>query len=218
MEEFHNIRKYCCVSNISVLLTHTVLIFCVDHRVGSNAPMDDQECSHISHLRSQAFSLNDPLSDADRELISETIMETESHVKYLNDDIAQLNAAIAHIEGHCTKIISYISRLRLGITPHRDIPPEILANIFVKCTITYGPLHGMVVYPCHIGHRLLYSSKCSLVVSNWSLSKLVHRTSIMMNPISTLFAWRTSIPSFLPVIVIIPLSLLFQHYRLRRSH
>ncbi|KAF9461415.1 hypothetical protein BDZ94DRAFT_1263646 [Collybia nuda] len=96
------------------------------------------ESPHIAHLEPHAFSTNDALSDRDQQLVREVLVETENHVQSLDKEISRLQAAIDRIQGLRSSEITRISRLRMGVAPHRRAPPEVLAKIFVHCAVMEG--------------------------------------------------------------------------------
>lgn len=125
-----------------------------------NTTLNHSECSRITHLEPQAFSSNDLLSDADQQILQQVIIETENHVKSLDEDISRLQEVIGHIQKRRTKSLARIARLRIGIAPHRKVPPEIMAKIFVECAAIDGPtLHLPPRYPHSIWNMIQVCSK-----------------------------------------------------------
>lgn len=89
-------------------------------------------------LQDKAFS-NDVLSDVYQRLIREILHESQDKLQSLDTEISELHAAIARLEDHHGKEISRVQRMKVGIAPHKNVPPEIMTKIFVCCLSTRQP-------------------------------------------------------------------------------
>lgn len=84
------------------------------------------------HLESRAYT-NDPLSDTDQKVLQGILADATNEIESLDTDISRLHETILNLEKRRTEGLTRIERLRVGLSPHKRIPPEILSKIFVHC-------------------------------------------------------------------------------------
>ncbi|KAF9460599.1 hypothetical protein BDZ94DRAFT_1265689 [Collybia nuda] len=94
--------------------------------------MNVPEWLRTMRLEARAYS-NDPLSYEDQTALRTILKNVEDDVKSLESDISRLVKVVSHLEKRHAEGLIRIDRLRVGLAPHKRLPPEILSKIFVHC-------------------------------------------------------------------------------------
>lgn len=86
--------------------------------------------SRVEHL---TCSSNEILSDQDQGTVRDLLAEVKSDVDSLDAEIARLETVLGDLKKRRALGVQRMTGLRVGIAPHKNVPPEILADIFVRC-------------------------------------------------------------------------------------
>jgi hypothetical protein len=91
-----------------------------------------------THIEAQAFS-NEIRSDSDRQAIHGMLVEEVNNLASLERDTVRLQEVLDNLQERRKQSTGRIARLRVGIAPHKQVPPEILllSKIFVFCADRY---------------------------------------------------------------------------------
>lgn len=96
-----------------------------------NLRLTGKEKLQLEHI---ACSSNEILSQKDRQNVRQLLAEVQGEVSSLETDIARLKIVVENLKKQRKSEIERLSRLKVGIAPHKTLPPEILAKIFTYCT------------------------------------------------------------------------------------
>lgn len=78
---------------------------------------------------------NEIISHADTSIIRELTSESEHHLNSVNYNIVQVQQNLFRLMNNQSQGIERLSRLRVGILSHKNLPPELPAEIFVHCLV-----------------------------------------------------------------------------------
>lgn len=76
---------------------------------------------------------NDALTDLEQEIARKILAEVESEIESLDAEIRHLDNTRDRLEERRDLNIKRVMKLRTAIAPHKGLPSEILAKIFVEC-------------------------------------------------------------------------------------
>lgn len=76
---------------------------------------------------------NDALTDLEQEIARKILAEVEFEIESLDAEIQHLDNTRDRLEACCDLNIKQAMKLRTAIAPHKGLPSEILAKIFVEC-------------------------------------------------------------------------------------
>lgn len=85
------------------------------------------------HTSNQEQRANVVLSDADQDILRALLLEVWKGLDGLDAEILAIEAALDVLRRRRTKEAERIQKLQVGMTPHKRLPPELLAAIFVHC-------------------------------------------------------------------------------------
>lgn len=84
-----------------------------------------------ARLEAHAASSYTVLLDADQDIVRKLVAEAQKGLVDLDVEISAMDAALYTLRQHRTKEIERIERLQAGVAPHKRLPPELMAAIFV---------------------------------------------------------------------------------------
>ncbi|KAF9468399.1 hypothetical protein BDZ94DRAFT_1318056 [Collybia nuda] len=83
-------------------------------------------------VESAACSSNEILPDQDQSVLHVLLAEAQGELDTLSTEIPRLQALLDNHKQRRAASIERVTRLRMGIAPHKKLPPELLARIFVE--------------------------------------------------------------------------------------
>lgn len=83
----------------------------------------------------QALTQNNPLSESDKRVVEELLLETAEVLDLVDADILVVQKRLSELPEHRPKVLLRIQGFRPGLTRriHARVPHEVLAKIFRRC-------------------------------------------------------------------------------------
>jgi F-box-like len=97
-------------------------------------------------LDHQAGASNDPLPHHEQLIIRELLTDAESELHLVDTEISSTQAILNALHARRAESVTRVTRLRTAISPHKNLPPEIMSKIFMNSRSS-----DRIVLPYHPG-------------------------------------------------------------------